>query len=335
MRTNICLALAIAAASGLWAQNVISARSGLIHYVEGNVTLEGQKVKPKNGEFPIVEKGQTLATEDARAEVLLTPGVFLRLGSQSSFKMVSNLLSDTRLEVLSGTAIIEVDELPKGNSVVVLYHDAKISPLKHGLYRLDVSDNRFRVFDGEAQVIQGDQTSQVKAGHQIEFGSVFLASKFDRKVGNSLDGWAANRSQRIAQANVTAANMVSSGSGGASSYTSSNWVWNPYFGLFTYLPSSGFGYNPYGWAIYSPRTVSYYYAYQQPAYYGGNNGNNSGNGNNANNGSMRSINTGATGNPGGSPRGSMSSSAGLSAPASSGMSSGGRASVSAGGGRGH
>ena len=154
MRTNIGIVLALAAAPGLWAQNVISARSGLIHFVEGTVTLDGQKVKPKNGEFPIVEKGQTLATQDARAEVLLTPGVFLRVGAQSSFKMVSNLLSDTRLEVLSGTAIIEVDDLPKGNSVVVLYHDAKISPLKHGLYRLDVSDNRLRVFDGEAQVIQ-------------------------------------------------------------------------------------------------------------------------------------------------------------------------------------
>jgi hypothetical protein len=330
MRTKICLALAIAA-PGLWAQNVISARSGLIHYVEGNVTLEGQKVKPKNGEFPIVEKGQTLATEDARAEVLLTPGVFLRLGSQSSFKMVSNLLSDTRLEVLSGTAIIEVDELPKGNSVVVMYHDARISPLKHGLYRLDVADNRFRVFDGEAQVVQGDQTSQVKAGHQIEFGSVFLAGKFDRKVGDNLDSWAANRSQRIAQANLTAANMVSSGSGGASSYTSSNWVWNPYFGLFTYLPSSGFGYNPYGWAIYSPRTVGYYYAYQQPAYYGGNRNNgNSGNNNNAFSGSMTSASTGATGNPTGSPRGSMSG-GGMSSGGSSSISSGGRVSA----GRGH
>jgi hypothetical protein len=287
-------------------------------------------VKPKNGEFPIVEKGQTLATEDARAEVLLTPGVFLRLGSQSSFKMVSNLLSDTRLEVLSGTAIIEVDELPKGNSVVVLYHDAKISPLKHGLYRLDVSDNRFRVFDGEAQVIQGDQTSQVKAGHQIEFGSVFLAGKFDRKVGDNLDNWAANRSQRIAQANLTAANMVSSG-GGSSSYTSSNWVWNPYFGLFTFLPSSGFGYNPYGWAIYSPRTVGYYYAYQQPAYYGGNNGNSGNNGNNGSFGSTASALS--SGNPSAAPRGSISSSAGMSAPSPS---SGGRAAVSSGGGgRGH
>jgi len=321
MRTNIFLALTVAAAS-LSAQNVISARSGLIHYAEGNVTLEGQKVKPKNGEFPIVEKGQTLATEDARAEVLLTPGVFLRLGSQSSFKMVSNLLSDTRLEVLSGTAIVEVDDLPKGNSVTLLYHDAKIMPLKHGLYRLDVSDNRFRVFDGEAQVIQNDQTTQVKGGHQIEFGSVFLASKFDRKYGDSLDSWAANRSQRIAQANVTAANMVSSG--GASSYTSSSWVWNPYFGLFTYLPYSGFGYNPYGWTIYSPRTVGYYYAYQQPTYA------NSGNAGNA-----RITNGLSNGNTSGSVQGTaISSSIGSAAPMSAGAASVGRGPSGGGGGGG-
>jgi hypothetical protein len=148
---------------------------------------------------------------------------------------------------------------------MILFHDVKITPLKHGLYRLDTSENRFRVFEGEAQVIQGDQTAQVKGGHQIEFGAVFLASKFNRKVGDSFDVWASARSQRIAQANFTSANMVSRG--GTSSYTTSSWVWNPYFGLFTYLPASGYGYNPYGWMIYSPRTVVYYYNnYQQPAY---------------------------------------------------------------------
>jgi len=263
MRTNICLALAFAAVPGLWAQNVISAKSGLIHLAEGDVTLQGQKVKPKNGEFPIVAQGETLATGDARAEVLLNPGVFLRLGENSSFKMVSNHLTDTRVEILTGSAIVEVDELLKGNSVMLLYHDAKITPLKHGLYRLDAAQNRFRVFEGEAQVIQGDQTAQVKGGHQIEFGAVFLAGKFNRKVGDTLDTWAAARSQRIAQANYTSANMVSRG--GTSSYTNSNWVWNPYFGLFTYLPATGYGYNPYGWMIYSPRTVVYYNTYQ-PGY---------------------------------------------------------------------
>jgi len=307
----------LAVVPSVWAQNVISARSGLIHYAEGNVTLEGQKVKPKNGEFPIVNEGQTLATGDARAEVLLTPGVFLRLGEKSSFKMVSNHLSDTRVEVLTGSAIIEVDELLKGNAVMVLYHDAKITPLKHGLYRLDAGENRFRVFDGEAQVVQGDQTAQVKAGHQIEFGAVFLASKFNRKVEDSLDTWAAARSQRIAQANFTSANMMSRG-GSSSAYTNSNWIWNPYYGLFTFLPASGYGYSPYGWMLYSPRTVVYYYQ-QQPTNsgYSASNSSIDGGRGNISNSSVASSNPGV-----------------VSAPAASSMGSigAGRASVSSGGG---
>lgn len=276
MRTSILLALAVAAVPGLWAQNVISARSGLIHYAEGNVTLDNQKVKPKNGEFPVVGEGQTLATGDARAEILLTPGVFLRLGEQSSFKMISSHLSDTRLEILTGSALIEVDELLKGNSVMVLFHDSKITPLKHGLYRVDASLSRLRVFDGEAQVLQDDQSAVVKGGHQIEFGAVLATSRFNRKDVDGLDTWAAERSQRIAQANYTAANMVNRG-GYSSAYTNSNWIWNPYFGMFTFLPASGYGYSPYGWMLFSPRTIVYYNAYQ-PAYYGNNNGNSNGSG---------------------------------------------------------
>jgi hypothetical protein len=329
MRTNICLALALAAVPGVWAQNVISARSGLIHYAEGNVTLEGQQVKPKNGEFPIVGEGQTLATENARAEVLLTPGVFLRLGEQSSFKMVANHLSDTRFEVLTGSAMVEVDELLKGNSVTILFHDAKITPLKHGLYRLDANENRFRVFDGEAQVLQGEQSTQVKGGHQIEFGAVFLASKFNRKLVDSLDTWAEARSQRIAQANYTSANMVSRG-GYSAAYTNSNWVWNPYFSLFTFLPATGYGYNPYGWTLFSPRTIVYFNTYQggyyqqQPSPYAASNA---------------SIGRSSVGNSISTNSSSMASASpsvsSVAAPSASGAASMGRGSVSAGGGRGH
>jgi len=71
----------------------------MIHYVEGKVLLEGQPVDPKFGEFPEVKNDQVLQTEEGRAEVLLTPGVFLRVSENSSFRMLSNRLSDTALEV--------------------------------------------------------------------------------------------------------------------------------------------------------------------------------------------------------------------------------------------
>src|SRR5258706_5131600 len=87
--------------SAAWAQSVISAHSGVVHYVEGEVTIDGAAVHPKFAEFPDVKDGQVLATEEGRVEVLLTPGVLLRMAENSSVRMLSNALADTRIEVVS------------------------------------------------------------------------------------------------------------------------------------------------------------------------------------------------------------------------------------------
>src|SRR6476469_7474053 len=88
--------------SAAFAQSVISAHSGLIHYVEGQVSLDGKQVEVKNASFPEVKENMELRTADGRAEVLLSPGAFLRLGENSAIRMVSNKLTDSRLEFLSG-----------------------------------------------------------------------------------------------------------------------------------------------------------------------------------------------------------------------------------------
>src|SRR5215467_10759511 len=94
-----------------WAQSVISAHSGVVHYVEGEVAIDGASIHPKFAEFPDLKDGQVLAAAEGRAEVLLTPGVFLRLAENSSVRMISNSLADTRIEFVSGSAIIEIAEL--------------------------------------------------------------------------------------------------------------------------------------------------------------------------------------------------------------------------------
>ena len=35
------------------------------------------------------------------------------------------------------------------------------------------------------------------------------------------------------------------------------WAFNPMFGMYTYMPYSGFGYSPFGYTYYSPTTVAY------------------------------------------------------------------------------
>ena len=49
-----------------FAQTVISAHSGLIHYVEGRVLLNGNPVEVKITSFPEVKVGMELRTEDGR-----------------------------------------------------------------------------------------------------------------------------------------------------------------------------------------------------------------------------------------------------------------------------
>ena len=129
-RLAICLVLW--ASGSVWAQQVISAHSGVIQYVEGQVDVDGRVVQPKFAQFPDVKGGQTLTSDDGRAEVLLTPGVFLRLAENSSFQMISNQLADTRVEILSGSALVEVGELLSNNAITVLFKNSEIALAKTG-----------------------------------------------------------------------------------------------------------------------------------------------------------------------------------------------------------
>src|ERR1700678_3263572 len=109
--------LGVLAAGSASAQYVISAPAGVVQYVEGRAFLNDQPVEPKFGQFPDIKENQEFRTEEGRAEILLTPGVFLRLGENSSIRMLSTRLVNTRVEVLSGSAIIESNEMPKDNGI--------------------------------------------------------------------------------------------------------------------------------------------------------------------------------------------------------------------------
>src|SRR5258706_574465 len=117
------------------AQPVISAKSGVVSYVQGKVMVGDEVVKPSETKLAEVKENAILRTEEGRAEVLLTLGSILRIGDNSSFKMITNRLIDTRLELLSGTHILEVTEIQKDNNLTLVMKDATIVIIKLGLYR--------------------------------------------------------------------------------------------------------------------------------------------------------------------------------------------------------
>jgi hypothetical protein len=265
MLKRLPVALFLIGASSAWAQQVISAHSGVIHFVEGQVTLEGQPVQPKFAEFPDVKNGQTLATQDGRAEVLLTPGVILRIGENSSFKMISNSRADTRLELMSGEAVVEVGELLPSNAITLISGSVHMEILKKGLYRIDAEDpGKFRVYDGEARVTGGDQTLVARKGRQVLLGSVLDMNAFDVKDMDALMRWASRRSESLAQANVSSARSASSlgymgNSFGSAGMGMGSWAYNPWYGMFTYMPyGNNMYYNSFGYPFYSPSNVGYF-----------------------------------------------------------------------------
>jgi hypothetical protein len=274
MNRLLCSAVSVSSliafsGTAAFAQQVISARSGLIHYVEGRVLLDGKPVEVKLSAFPEVKRDMELRTEDGRAEVLLNPGVFLRLAENSSIRMIENRLSDSRVEFLSGSAMIEASAqlAQKENSVTILYKGSSAHLLKSGLYRFDSQPAEFRVYSGEAQLDSGTNVLTLKAGKQVSLDGMVAVERFNPKDGDALSNWSQRRGEYISMANVSAAKYVNDSGGG---WSSNGWYYNPYFGMFTYVPMNGMFYSPYGYAYYSPGYV--YRVYQQPGAYVGRNG---------------------------------------------------------------
>lgn len=279
MKPLVRLAMGVVVAAGATgfvasAQSVISAKSGVVHYVEGRVFLNDQLIESKFGEFPDIKENQQLRTEEGRAEVLLTPGVFLRLGENGAIRMITNRLIDTRVELLSGEAIVETDELLKDNGVTIVCKDYAVQLEKKGVYRFDSEPARLRVYDGEALVQYDGKTQEVKDGHALTMDGGMEVASFDKKKDvDDLYLWGAHRSEYIAMANVSAAKTVADS---GAYWGASSWYFNPDYNMYTFLPGFGYGlgygslyYNPFGYTFWSPYNV-YGYIYGLPYYgYGG------------------------------------------------------------------
>ena len=148
--TLLTLTLATLSAPFALSQNAVSARLGTINYIEGQASLEGQQLSPKSVGHAELAQGQYLATGNGKAELLLTPGVFLRLDNNSTVKMVTPDLTHTEVQLTEGRATVEVDQLYKQNDILVDLSNGQTQLLKNGLYEFDATGNTVRVFNGEA-----------------------------------------------------------------------------------------------------------------------------------------------------------------------------------------
>lgn len=232
---------------------------GTVNYVEGQASIGNQALNTKSVGVQL-EPGQALHTENGKAEVLLAPGMFLRLGDNTSANMISPDLTDTQLAVNVGEALVEVDEIYPQNDVRITENGVSTRLLKNGLYDFDANHDQVRVFSGKAAVVDGDQTVTVKAGHELTLNSSgkLKAKGFDKDEyakNDDLYRWSSLRSDYLAEANInTAGTYVMNGWYGPG-WWGAGWYWSPWSNAFTFIPADGFLYSPFGWGFYSPLWV--------------------------------------------------------------------------------
>jgi len=269
MRTLVAgSVVAVLASCAAYSQYVVAAHSGVVQYVEGKAYINDTDIDPKFGHFPDIKTDQVLRTEEGRAEVLLTPGSFLRVSENSSVRFLSNKLTDTRIEVLSGSAMVQCDDLAKDNAITMIFKGDEMSLLKRGLYKVEADPSRFQVYEGEALVKNTSGQLTLKAGKQTSLGSVLMAENFDKKSGDDLYRWSEQRSSYLSKANVSSA-MGLQGSNTYAGLMGGTWLFNPMFGMYTYLPYRGTYWDPFGFGFFSPYTVGNYAFYTPGYYYGG------------------------------------------------------------------
>ncbi len=184
-----------------WAQYVISTRAGTIHYIRGQVSVDGQPLKLTPLKFPLLKEGQVLRTGTGRAEVLLGPGVFLRLGEHGALRMLDTRLENAEVEVQQGTSLVEVVEMPNGSDVHVVSGPTRTGFKGIGLHRFEADSHELRVFGGHAEVIAGDKKVEAGRGRVVHLGDSLSVSRFDPGKKDALHQWAARRSFLLFRSN--------------------------------------------------------------------------------------------------------------------------------------
>jgi len=250
-----------AVSTPVWADT--PARPGTVNYVEGQAAMGGQSLDAKSAGVELGQ-GQSITTLNGKAEILLTPGVFLRLGPNTAATLVSASLTDTQIQLDQGHAMIEVDQIFPENHLRVLQGGFAVDLQKRGLYDFDAAANQVRVFDGEAVATSSSRRVELKGGHEVNLvaNADFKTHGFDRKAfEGDLYNWSRLRSSYLAEANISEARTYVNGAG----FYGAGWYWNPWYSAYTFIPGDGLFFNPFGWGFYSPWVV-----YRAPFFgYGG------------------------------------------------------------------
>jgi hypothetical protein len=229
---------------------------GVINYVEGQTNLDGRMLDSDAIGSARLDPGKTLSTAAGKAEVLLTPGVFLRLGDNSNLRMVSAVPTVAVAQLTKGQSTVEVLAIRDFETLTIDVGSTSTRLLKKGLYEFDADRAEVLVYKGQALANVGGSAVKVKSGHALDLrpNGKLRAGKFDKPSFESSDlvQFSGRRSEYLAEANADAARQAYYGNAG---WHGSDWYWDPEFFAYTWVPDDDLYYDAFGWGYYSPLWV--------------------------------------------------------------------------------
>jgi len=176
--------------------------------VEGKASIGSTLLTPGAIGTVVLEKDQLLTTEAGKVEILLTPGVFLRVAENSSVKMVSPGLATTKVQLKNGRALVEVIQIRKENDIRIDQKGASTKLLQSGLYDFDADRDQVRVFKGKAEVYTRSQKATLTESCEIALNTDAKpkSQSFEpRQFEDELYRWSGLRSGFLSEASVSAA----------------------------------------------------------------------------------------------------------------------------------
>jgi hypothetical protein len=239
---------------------VVSAKAGGVNVVEGSVG-----VVRKNGLSGVLVKGDSLKVgervstgPDGKAEILLNPGSFVRIGPNSAFEFRSVALEDLKLVVHRGSAIFELFA-SEDYTVDLFGPDSRYVVVESGVFRLDVVNNKssLSVWKGKARV--GNENGELlKGGRETRSANgLIVVAKFDRDEKDELDRWSKARSKELAKM-IASLDKRSVRSSLINSYAGRQWDMFGSFGLWVYDSFRGsYCFLPFGYGWSSPYGYGY------------------------------------------------------------------------------
>ena len=245
---------------------VISANAGIVNLVEGDVsfTSNGSSSNALAAGDELQNGDQAETGANGRLELLLTPGMYLRLSSNARLVMVDNSMDSVRVKLLLGSMIVEASTPDgwQGTLAVVETPGEEAAVVRRGLYRFEVAaDGRTMALVHKGRLIVDGK--EVKEGKEavLSEGALSVAS-IDGRAPDEFDRWSRDRAEYLVAVNkelednaVSQAYQDSYGSGYSSpglnswyggSWFGSSWFYSPRRHCYTFLPGRRGISSPYG-----------------------------------------------------------------------------------------